>query len=292
MTHNIQRLVHQTLPNPVQDIGVDAAGRLENIVNTAAGSFARWSSLTTTQRCDLLRRAAGLLQAQREKFESLLVARSDAESESAHSQVSNCIAILELCFNHSSLLDSSVTTAEAPVTAGNPTGIALGIEPWMASFSQLMRFVVANLVAGNVVITSHDPSSIALAMALAALCTEAGIAPGVMTVCALPQAQVATLISDARITSVTVTDSWANGGLVLYADHVQRTLCGIPVNTSHTRMILREKNLAPAVFEALFHRMHLGMPKRVPAPAQFGLWQRMVRVYERTVCYMIAPTTE
>jgi succinate-semialdehyde dehydrogenase/glutarate-semialdehyde dehydrogenase len=96
----------------------------------------------------------------------------------------------------------------------DPLGPLLAIMPWNFPFWQVFRFAAPALVAGNVVLLKHAPSTPRCALAITRLCNEAGLPEGAFQNLFLSNEQVARLIDDPRLRGVTLTGSSRAGRAV------------------------------------------------------------------------------
>ncbi|UFS61190.1 aldehyde dehydrogenase family protein [Subtercola endophyticus] len=88
-----------------------------------------------------------------------------------------------------------------------PMGIIYAVEPWNGPFSQAIRPICGNLMAGNVVILKHASNIPACADAIDQLFKDAGLPEGVFTNLFVTHAQSATIVADYRVRGVTLTGS-------------------------------------------------------------------------------------
>lgn len=95
-----------------------------------------------------------------------------------------------------------------------PIGVILGIQPWNFPFYQVIRYSIANIMAGNTVLLKHAPNVWGSAVEIEKVFREAGLPENVFRNLLIDADQVGQLIEHEYVRGVTLTGSPKAGGAV------------------------------------------------------------------------------
>jgi succinate-semialdehyde dehydrogenase/glutarate-semialdehyde dehydrogenase len=183
---------------------------VERRLAQAAAAFPSWRDFTFAERALLLRRAADLLRENRDRFALLMTAEMGKPLTAAESEVDKCSWVCDFYAEHAErfLAEQAVATdASRSFVRYQPLGPVLAVMPWNFPFWQVFRFLAPGLMAGNVGLLKHASNVPGTALAIEALCHEAGFPEGVMTTLLVPSSRTAELIRHPAIQAVTLTGS-------------------------------------------------------------------------------------
>jgi succinate-semialdehyde dehydrogenase/glutarate-semialdehyde dehydrogenase len=111
-----------------------------------------------------------------------------------------------------------LTEADRTYVAYVPLGVLFAIMPWNFPYWQVMRALAPALLAGNVIVLKHAPSTTGCALLLQEVVSEARFPPDVFSVLIVAPGRTAEIsepvISDDRIAAVTLTGSTGAGRAV------------------------------------------------------------------------------
>ncbi|MDQ8154886.1 MAG: NAD-dependent succinate-semialdehyde dehydrogenase [Gemmatimonadota bacterium] len=188
---------------------------VERLVARAAAVFLRWRTRATAERTAMLRRAADLLDAQREPLARLATLEMGKPIEAARQEVAKCAAA---CRYYADTAPAMLTPErvmrdgqEDGAVHFRPLGTLLAIMPWNFPYWQAIRAAAPALAAGNVVMLKHASNVPQCALAIERLFAEAGADDGAFTTLLISGARAGALIDDPRIAAVTLTGSEAAG---------------------------------------------------------------------------------
>lgn len=137
----------------------------------------------------------------------------------------------------------------------DPLGIVLAVEPWNFPYTQVIRVLAPNYLAGNPVLLKPARSVAGCAQAMVALTEKAGFPTGAFTSLNLSHDQVANVIGDDRIQGVAVTGSTAVGRHLasLAGQNVKPST--LELGGSDACLVLDDADLATAILEMAASRL-------------------------------------
>jgi len=180
----------------------------------AAAAFARHRRTSFAERTERMRRAADLLDADRERLARLAVQEMGKTIRAARSEVEKCALGCRYYAEHAAVMlaDEAIAGADAPsFVAHLPLGPVLAVMPWNFPYWQVVRFAAPALMAGNVAVLKHASNVPQCALALEDVFARAGFERGVFQTLLVGSDAVADLVADPRIAAVTLTGSEGAG---------------------------------------------------------------------------------
>jgi succinate-semialdehyde dehydrogenase / glutarate-semialdehyde dehydrogenase len=209
----------------------DAGGEDTRLsIEAASAAFAGWAGRTASERSDKLRNLYHLVLARKEELATLLTTEQGKPLTEARAEVQiGADYILWYAEEAKRVYGETIPHASANrriLVLKQPVGVVGAITPWNFPFSMIARKAAPAIAAGCTVVLKPAEQTPLMALALAALVHEAGIAPGVFNVVTasdpVPVGDV--LFGDERVRKVSFTGSTAVGKLLmrLAADQVKK----------------------------------------------------------------------
>jgi succinate-semialdehyde dehydrogenase / glutarate-semialdehyde dehydrogenase len=183
-------------------------------IKLAQCAFRTYRSTPYTERAELLRRAATILEEESENFGRLMTSEMGKTLKSAIAEAQKCAIGCRYYAEHGAqhLADEVIeTNASRSFVRYQPLGPVLAIMPWNFPFWQVFRFAAPALMAGNVGLLKHSSNVPQCALAIEEILTRAGFPPGIFQTLLVESQQVQSLIEDDRVMAATLTGSEAAG---------------------------------------------------------------------------------
>ena len=204
----------------VREFAPHGAAHVEARLAASARAFADWRATPLSDRLAVIRRAAGLLEQDRDRYAALMTLEMGKLLGAARDEVDKCARTCRWYADNAGrlLADERVEgDGERSYVAYEPLGAVLAVMPWNFPFWQVLRFAAPTLAAGNVAVLKHASSVPQCALAIEALFRAAGAPDGVFTTLLVGSSAVDELIADPRIAAVTLTGSEEAGRSVAAA---------------------------------------------------------------------------
>ncbi len=234
----------------------DAA--IERKVALAVEAFQAWRQTTFQERADLFRKAADLLESEKQRWGEIMTLEMGKPINSAVAEAEKCAWVCRYYAGHAAeFLANEVIETDAKISYVHyqPLGPVLAIMPWNFPFWQLFRFAAPGLMAGNVAFLKHAPNVPQCALAIQEIFDRAGFPEGVLQNLFIEPEQARNLLADQRVKAVTLTGSVRAGKSVAQAagEHLKKVV--LELGGSDPFIVLPSADLEKAVNTAITARM-------------------------------------
>ncbi|WP_406207489.1 NADP-dependent succinic semialdehyde dehydrogenase [Kitasatospora sp. NBC_01560] len=238
---------------------LDAAG-LEERLARAEAAFRAYRTTAFAHRAELLRRAADLLDEDREGIARTMTEEMGKPLAAARAEAAKCAKAMRWYAENAEALlaDEYPDTADVADSGASrayvryrPIGVVLAVMPWNFPFWQVIRFAAPALMAGNVGLLKHASNVPRTAVALEELFRRAGFPEGCFQTLLIGSGAVEGVIRDPRVAAVTLTGSEPAGRAVAAtaADEVKKAV--LELGGSDPFVVLPSADLEAAVATAV-----------------------------------------
>ncbi|OHC62082.1 MAG: hypothetical protein A2045_07050 [Rhodocyclales bacterium GWA2_65_20] len=199
------------------------AAHAEAAVATARAAFPAWRDTPAAQRCDILRRAAGMIEAQRMQLAALEVLEQAKPWREADADVAEAADFLRYYAAEMEKLAGWHATVDFPGESNacryEARGIAVVIAPWNFPLALLAGMTSAALAAGNCALMKPALPALLVAHELLRILRAAGVPAGALQL--LPGAAVvgAALVGHRDVDVIAFTGSREVGLRILQTAH-------------------------------------------------------------------------
>ncbi|MEJ0035512.1 MAG: aldehyde dehydrogenase family protein [Gammaproteobacteria bacterium] len=176
-----------------------------------------WGAMMCAERAVPLRAAAKLLRAEKTTLARMITLEMGKPIAEAEAEIDKSAWNCEYVATHAEgwLADERIDTSAAlSYVSYLPLGTVLSILPWNFPVWQIFRCAVSLLMAGNTVLLKHAPNVSGCARLVTALLKRAGFPDGVFENLMVSVERVGRVITDSRVSGVTLTGSPAAGAAV------------------------------------------------------------------------------
>jgi len=172
---------------PDQIVGYAAEAGIteaERAVSAARAAFEKWRRTSVEERCQLLERAAAILERRRFELSALEVFEVGKPWAQADGDIAEAIDFCTFYARQMRAIGRPKLTQQVPGEESYqhywPRGVALVIAPWNFPMAILCGMISAALVTGNTVIMKPSEQSVITGAMLMEIYEEAGVPPGVL----------------------------------------------------------------------------------------------------------------
>jgi len=183
---------------------------IEKKVQLAVSAFKAELKTPFAVRAQRMRKAAEILERDKDKFAHLMTLEMGKTYKSAVAEAVKCTSACYFYAENAEkiMADEVVETgAKKSFVRYLPIGPILAVMPWNFPFWQVFRFAAPALMAGNVGLLKHASNVPQCALAIESIFREAGFPEGVFQALLIGSGPVDALLNDPRIMAATLTGS-------------------------------------------------------------------------------------
>ncbi len=190
---------------------------IDRRIERAVAAFRGYRRVPFAERARMMRRAADVLEEEREEFARRMTLEMGKPIRAAVEEVLKSARACRYYAEHAEqfLRDEPVEAdGVRSVVRYQPLGPILAIMPWNFPFWQVFRFAAPSLMAGNVGLLKHASTVPQCALTIEEVFRKAGFGDGVFQTLLIDSDQVGPIIDDPRVVGVTLTGSVGAGSAV------------------------------------------------------------------------------
>lgn len=184
--------------------------QIEEKIKLAALVFPKFRSLTFAERAGMMRKAADILEAEKDALAALMTTEMGKTHRSAVDEAVKCAWACRHYAQHAEefLADTLIeTSAKRSFVRYQPLGVILVIMPWNYPFWQVFRFIAPGLMGGNVGLLKHASNVPQCALKIEEILLRAGFPEGAFQTLLIGSDKVDRVLADSRIAAATLTGS-------------------------------------------------------------------------------------
>jgi succinate-semialdehyde dehydrogenase/glutarate-semialdehyde dehydrogenase len=194
---------------------------VEAAVEAAGRAAAGWSETPPRKRSEILRRCFELMTQRSETLAELISIENGKALRDARAEVAYAAEFFRWNAEEAVRIIGEFSLAPSGanriIVDYQPIGVCVLITPWNFPAAMATRKIAPALAAGCTVVLKPASETPLTAYALAALCEEAGVPPGVVNVLTVsnPAPATAAMLADPRVRKLSFTGSTGVGRLLL-----------------------------------------------------------------------------
>jgi succinate-semialdehyde dehydrogenase / glutarate-semialdehyde dehydrogenase len=186
------------------------SAEIEQKLQLAVKAFHAEQKTSFAERAARMRKAADILERDKEKFAHLMTLEMGKPYKAALAEALKCAGGCRYYADNAEkfLADELIETgAKKTFIRYRPIGPILAVMPWNFPFWQVVRFAAPALMAGNVGLLKHASNVPQCALALEKIFLEAGFPEGSFQTLLIGSQQVDAILNDPRVVAATLTGS-------------------------------------------------------------------------------------
>jgi succinate-semialdehyde dehydrogenase/glutarate-semialdehyde dehydrogenase len=188
--------------------------QIEAKIALAASTLPAFRKLSFAARAEMMNKAAGILESDKEELGRLMTLEMGKTFRSAVDEAVKCAWACRYYAENAErfLADEDVATqAKRSYVKYQPMGVVLAIMPWNFPFWQAFRFIAPGLMAGNVGLLKHASNVPQCALKIEEILRRARFPEGAFQTLLIGAKQVDAVLSDPRVAAATLTGSEGAG---------------------------------------------------------------------------------
>jgi len=230
-------------------------------IDNAHEAFLDWRSKSHEERAPYLRKIAGVLRDNSERFSELMTREMGKLLRDGKTEVELCARLFEYAADKGpeELADQERTHSggkKRGIVTFSPIGVIYSVQPWNFPLYQPVRVLAANLIAGNSVILKHASICTGSGLLLRDLCVEAGLPKGLFDVIIVGHDLSDKVIEHKLIRAVTMTGSDGAGSHIgeLASKNLKKTVLELGSNDAY--LVLEDADIETAVKTCVMGRLY------------------------------------
>jgi succinate-semialdehyde dehydrogenase/glutarate-semialdehyde dehydrogenase len=184
--------------------------QVDEKIRRAAEVFPKFRKLTFAERAQMMRKAADILEAEKDGIARLMTTEMGKTLRSAADEAGKCAWVCRYyaeCAERFLADEIIQTNASRSYVRYQPLGPILVVMPWNFPFWQAFRFIAPGLMAGNVGLLKHASNVPQCALKIEEVLCRAGFPEGVFQTLLIGSDKVDRILDDPRIAAATLTGS-------------------------------------------------------------------------------------
>lgn len=224
----------------------------------ATQAYSHWRRQPLAERLKATTKLAKLLREKQHAHAKWITLEMGKPIKEALAEIEKCAQLCDYYTANAAqfLATESINTGGLQaMVRKDPMGIILGIMPWNYPYSQVFRFAVPAILAGNVVVLKHAPNVLVSATLIENLFLEAGMPVGVYQNLVLQHNQIPEVLQWPLLSGVSFTGSTQAGATVaaLAGQHLKKSV--LELGGSNGFIVASDADLDRAVATAVTARM-------------------------------------
>ncbi|WP_260482400.1 NAD-dependent succinate-semialdehyde dehydrogenase [Sphingomicrobium flavum] len=255
-----------TTTNPATEEEIDRFTLVDDdTVDTTIGkthdAFVNWKLESAEARAEVIRSIGAKLRERKEELATKMTQEVGKLIGDSRDEVELCAAICDFTADNG---PRQLADEDRPLFANEgrgrvshrPIGVVYGIQPWNFPAYQVVRYSIANLMAGNGVLLKHASNCTGSGIMLRHLYEEAGLPEDLFSVLVIDHDQSDKVIDHELVRGVTLTGSAASGRHVAEraGKALKKTVLELGSNDAY--LVLEDADLDLAVKTAIEGRLY------------------------------------
>ena len=257
---NTVQTTNPTTGEPLSTYTSMSDDQVEQTLQQAHSAFLDWRHTAIEDRAKTIGAIGAELQNYKAELANLMTDEMGKLLTQSQQEIDLCSAICNYCAENGA---NALQNEERQLGDGGkgiityaPIGIVYGIQPWNYPAYQVIRYAIANLMAGNSVLLKHAANVTGTAKLLKTIFDTAGLPHGLFNVLVISHDQSDDIIAHQLVRGVTLTGSPSAGRKIgkKAAANLKKTVLELGSNDAY--MILDDADVELAVEKCVKGRIY------------------------------------
>ncbi|MGM0826462.1 MAG: NAD-dependent succinate-semialdehyde dehydrogenase [Pseudomonadota bacterium] len=252
--------VNPTTGETLETYALMDASQAIQVVEASHQAFLDWRLKPLEHRATVVKAIGEALNAHKEELADFMIKEMGKLPEQAYQEVDLCVGICDYTAEHGpeTLADEvrNPSNGERGIVTYSPMGVIYGIQPWNFPAYQVVRYSIANIMAGNAVLLKHAECVTGSGLLLEKIYREAGLPENVFRTLVISHDVSDQVIAHKAVRGVTLTGSDGAGRKVAAkaAEHLKKTVLELGSNDAY--LVLDDADLEVAVDTCVMGRVY------------------------------------
>lgn len=236
----------------------------DDAVHAAIGkchtAFQAWAARPASERAEVIRAIGGVLRARKDELAALMTDEMGKLLSQSKQEIELCAGICDWTAENGpeALKDEhrDLVSGGKGIVQYAPIGVIYGIQPWNFPAYQVIRYSIANLMAGNGVLLKHAENVTGSGEMLAEIYRAGGLPDDLFTVLRISHDQSDDVIAHDLVRGVTLTGSPTAGRVIggKAGKALKKTVLELGSNDAY--IVLEDADLSRAVKQCVVGRTY------------------------------------
>lgn len=223
-------------------------------------AFLEWKLKSPSERAKVIAAIGKKLSESKDDLSKMMTQEMGKLLKHSNQEVDLCASICEWTAENgpNELKDDEreLSSGTRGIITYSPVGVIYGIQPWNFPAYQVIRYAIANLMAGNGVLLKHAETVTGSALMLENIFTSAGLPEGLFKVLIIDHDQSDKILENELVRGVTLTGSDKAGKIVAKksAELLKKTVLELGSNDAY--LVLEDADLENAVKMCVMGRIY------------------------------------
>ena len=213
----VQETYNPTTGGKLYTYRMQSKKEAEQTIDNAHEAFKNWRKTSMEKRAEIISEIGTLLKENKSELAKMMAENMGKPISEGQQEVDMCATICGYTAGNGPerLQDEHrKTSAGRSIVTYQPMGVILAMQPWNFPLYQVIRYSVANLLAGNTTVLKHAPICWKIAERIQDIFSKAGVPENVFSLLYVTDETVDTLIDHPHVRGVTLTGSAKAGKIV------------------------------------------------------------------------------
>ncbi|MCH2490664.1 MAG: NAD-dependent succinate-semialdehyde dehydrogenase [Flavobacteriales bacterium] len=252
--------INPTTGEPIETYAYMTQEEANTAVRNCHKAFLEWRHKSLKDRGERIQAVGNALKANKEELVQLMTKEMGKLLKQSEQEVDLCAGICDYTAQTGveELIDEERELPDGGkgIITYSPIGVIYGIQPWNFPTYQVVRYAIANLMAGNGVLLKHAESVTGCAKLLEKIFKEAGLPEHLFTVLIISHDQSDAIIEHELVRGVTLTGSPDAGRIIgkKAGENLKKAVLELGSNDAY--IVLEDANIDKAVKQCVTGRVY------------------------------------
>ena len=224
---------------------------MEDAIESCHEAFLEWKIKSPEDRASYIKKVGESLKNHKEELTQLMTNEMGKLLKQSKQEVDLCAQICDWTAENGpeNLKDEKkeLPNGGKGIITYSPIGVIYGIQPWNFPVYQVMRYAIANLMAGNGVLLKHAANVTGTGLLLEKVFAEAGLPKNLFKVLVIDHDASDNVIKNKRVRGVTLTGSPEAGKVIGEKAGAELKKTVLELGSNDAYIVLKDADIETAV---------------------------------------------